>query len=130
MSDEIYSLLLKKINNGAALNLQKVEKLKENINRVPVVIVVIMNRDEAKRIPEWEEIAAVSMAVQNMWLSATAMDLGAFLSTPDFIPLLEEIFRLSSNQRILGFFFIGHVAMEYPSSGRGDIEEKVEWHEK
>ena len=130
MADEIFLFLQKQSNNGVEVNLQKVEKLRENIKRVPVVITVIMNRDEAKRIPEWEEIAAVSMAVQNMWLSATAMDLGAFFSTSDFIPLLGEIFSLNANQHVLGFFFVGHVAMEYPSPGRGNIEEKVEWYEE
>ena len=43
-----------------------------------------MNRDKQNRLPEWEEIAAVSMAVQNMWLTCYANNIGCYLSTPGF----------------------------------------------
>ena len=76
-----------------------------------------------------EEVAAVSMAVQNMWLTATAMDLGAFWGTPKFLPLLHDILELQSGQKALGFFYVGQIAMDYPSPGRGDIADKVEWME-
>ncbi|MDZ7605566.1 MAG: nitroreductase family protein [Cyclobacteriaceae bacterium] len=67
---------------GEAINPQKVEKFKSSLENVPVAIAIIFERDAAERIPEWQEIAAVSMAVQNMWLTATDMGLGAFWSTP------------------------------------------------
>ena len=45
------------------------------------IISVGMKRDDAKRIPELEEIGAVYCAVQNMYLTATADGIGAYLST-------------------------------------------------
>ena len=129
LSDEINQLLSREIESGAEINPQKVDKLKSILERVPVVIAIIMERDVAERLPEWEEIAAVAMAVQNMWLTATAMDLGAFWATPKFMPFLGETLELKSRQKALGFFYLGEIAMDYPSPGRGDIAAKIEWRE-
>jgi len=129
LSDEIYGLLNQKLEEGIEINPQKVEKLKGIIERVPVAISIIMERDIAERIPEWEEIAAVSMAVQNMWLTTTAMGLGGFWATPKFLPLIQDVLDLKPRQKALGFFYVGEIAMDYPSPGRGDIAAKVEWKE-
>eukprot|EP00764_Aduncisulcus_paluster_P012519 gnl/Carplike_NY0171/5559_a7616_222.p1 GENE.gnl/Carplike_NY0171/5559_a7616_222~~gnl/Carplike_NY0171/5559_a7616_222.p1 ORF type:complete len:199 (+),score=17.72 gnl/Carplike_NY0171/5559_a7616_222:35-598(+) len=127
LADDIFLRLEEKMKEGANVNVQKAEKLRESIKRVPVVISVAMQRDEAQRIPEWEEIAAVSMAVQNMWLTATEMGLGAFWATPYFISLLHDILEVEPGQLPMGFFYVGKVAMDYPSPGRGPVDSKVEW---
>ncbi|WP_378186512.1 nitroreductase [Aquimarina sp. W85] len=46
-----------------------------------VVIVIIMKRSQTIEIPEWEELAAVSCAVQNIWLSCTAHGLAGYWDT-------------------------------------------------
>ena len=127
LADEVFARLTQKIKEGESINPQKVEKLKDNLERVPVVILIVLQRDEAQRIPEWEEIAAVSMAVQNMWLTATDLGLGAFWATPQFMNFLEDILKIKPGEKTLGFFYLGHVALDYPSPGRGSVEEKVEW---
>lgn len=129
LSNEIYSLLVKKIASGESLNAQKVDKFKLSIENVPVAIAIIFERDAAERVPEWQEIAAVSMAVQNLWLTVTDLGLGGFWSTPEFLPLLNDIVGILPRQTLLGFFYVGHIAMDYPSPGRGDISAKVEWKE-
>jgi nitroreductase len=130
LANDIYSLLTKKVADGESLNIQKIDKFKEVLERVPVAIAIVFERDTAERIPEWEEIAAVSMAVQNMWLTATSVGLGAFWSTPEFLPLLNDILEIRPGQKLLGFFYVGHIAMEYPSPGRGDIAAKVVWKDR
>lgn len=127
LADEIYSILIEKKESRAQINLQKAEKFISGLNRVPVAIAIIIEYDIAKRIPEWEELAAVSMAVQNMWLSATAMNLGAFWATGQFLPLLSDILELEDRQKSLGFLYIGEIAMDYPAPGRGEITNKIEW---
>lgn len=127
LANDIHKLLDEKIKQGANINPQKTEKLRENIKRAPVVISIAMQRDAAKRLPEWEEIAAVSMAVQNMWLTATETGLGAFWASPDFLPLLHDILEIQPGQKAMGFFYLGNVAMDYPSPGRGTIDSKVDW---
>ncbi len=127
LAEQIYSLLNEKINTGAEINPQKAEKFKSDLEKVPVAIAIILERDAAERLPEWEELAAVAMAVQNMWLTATDIGLGAFWASPQFLPLLNTILGLKSNQKALGFFYIGQIAMDYPSPGRGNISAKVKW---
>ena len=41
-------------------------------------------------VPEWEEIAAVSMAVQNMYLTCTANNIGCYWSSPKIVDHLND----------------------------------------
>lgn len=127
LAKSIYTMLEEKYNRGEEINMQKAVKFRDNLLHVPVSMAIIMQRDAAERISEWEEIAAVSMAVQNMWLTATESGLGAFWATPPFLPQIQSLLQLEPGQKLLGFFFVGHVAMEYPSPGRGPVSEKVVW---
>lgn len=129
LAERIHALLLEKMKPGEPVNEQKTDKFISGIKNVPVAIAIIFERDSAERIPEWEEIAAVSMAVQNMWLTATSLGLGAFWSTPEFLPLLNDILEIQPRQKLLGFFYVGEIALEYPSPGRGNISAKVVWME-
>jgi len=128
-ASDAYSLLLKKIESCTKVKTtpQKAEKFKSSLENVPVAIAIIFERDVAERIPEWEEIAAVSMAVQNMWLTASSLGLGAFWATPEFLSFFNELVEIQFGQKLLGFFYVGQIAMEYPGPGRGDIAAKVEW---
>jgi len=127
LADKAYTILKNQAEEGLEIAPEKVEKFKSTMERVPVAIAIVVQRDAANRLPEWEEIAAVSMAVQNMWLHATELDLGAFWSTPAFIKLFDEILEIQPGQKCLGFFYVGQIMVDYPSPGRGDVEQKVEW---
>lgn len=122
-----HKILLEKQEQGYPIAPEKIEKFKTTMERVPVAIAVVMERDAANRLPEWEEIAAVSMAVQNMWLTATEMELGAFWATPAFIELFNDLLEIGKGQKCLGFFYVGGIMMDYPSPGRGEIAQKIEW---
>lgn len=60
-------------------------------------------------LPEWEEIAATAMAVQNMYLTATAHEVGCYWSTPGMINHLGEFLGLEENQKCIGLFYLGKV---------------------
>ncbi|MDX8341255.1 nitroreductase [Draconibacterium sp. IB214405] len=121
------AILVKKQQEGYPIASEKIEKFASTIERVPVAIAVILQLDSGGQLPEWEEVAAVSMAVQNMWLTATELELAAFWATPGFIELFDELLELDDNQKSLGFFYVGQVMMDFPSPGRRDWKEKVEW---
>lgn len=93
------------------------------------VIVVWMKRDDAKRVPEVEELGAVFCAIQNMYLTATAYGVGCYLSTGG-ITYFEEAgkyFGLGQDDKLIGFLNIG-VPKEIKTIGkRMPIEEKVIW---
>lgn len=120
-------ILIKAQSEGFTVTSEKIEKFVATLQRVPVVIATIMQLDPGQRLPEWEEVAAVSMAVQNMWLTATEMGLGAFWATPDFMNLFNEVLEIQHGQKLLGFFYVGEIMMDYPSPGRGDLGQKVSW---
>ncbi len=126
-AEDASALLRDKVVSGENINPQKIDNFRDALERVPVVIAIILNRSNADLLPEWEEVAAVSIAVQNMWLTATSLGLGAFWASPDFMKYLTGLLNLNETQKPMGFFYVGEIAMEYPSPGRGDIGEKIEW---
>lgn len=92
------------------------------------VIVICMQKDPLESIPEWEEIAAVSCAVQNLWLSATELGLAGYWSTPSSMTNASEFLELKSGERCLGMFYLGVPKENIPNqSERKPVAEKVRW---
>jgi nitroreductase len=93
------------------------------------VIALCLKRDPNKKFPEVEEIAAVSCAVQNIYLSTTAYGIGGYWTTGGvtYKPSAKEFFGLGEDDKLLGFFYLGHVAVPSPAGKRKPIEEKAEW---
>ncbi len=107
----------------------KIKKLLENPSRAAAIIAICMQRDPKQSLPEWEELAATAMAVQNMWLCCTEMNLGCYWSSPGLIKYMDEFFEFQPGERCLGFFYLGYYD-ETPAEGvRQPIDEKVEWME-
>ncbi|WP_089874353.1 nitroreductase family protein [Epilithonimonas hungarica] len=94
------------------------------------VIAIGMKRNAAHKLPEIEEIEAVACAVQNMFLSVTAYDLGCYWTTAG-ITYFEEAkphFGLGTEDRLLGFLYIGYVEKRVTAiSKRQPISNKVKW---
>lgn len=102
-------------------------KLLTNPQRAAAVIVLIMQRDPAESLPEWEEIAAVACAVQNMWLTCTAYGIGSYWSTPSAITTADEWLGLEPGQRCLGLFYMGwYDPVDLPGK-RAPVEDKTIW---
>jgi nitroreductase len=129
----------------AAFRKKMVKKEKE-LENVSVVIFVcmkrILNRKE-KLMPEWEEIAATSMAVQNMHLQLTTHwdeGYGGYWSSSGWNGWLQDdqIKALlgmegsvdGEHDKILGAFYLGQAdpkKMDSYRSSRGDVNDKVKW---
>jgi nitroreductase len=105
----------------------KLDKFIQKINDSNTVISIFLNRDKKERLPEWEEIAAVSMAVQNMWLTCYVNNIGSYWSTPGFIHEYGNLIKLDNNQSSLGFFFMGVYDHKESPKLRDDINTKVVW---
>ena len=92
------------------------------------VIAIIVHRDEKAGLPEWEEVAAVAMSVQNMWLTCASNNIGAYWGTPGFIKLLGPALELNENEKCIGLFYMGHLAEGSMAPAlRNPIEDKVQW---
>ena len=83
------------------------QKAGENPLRAGAVIAICMQRDPEASIPEFEEIASVAMAVQNMWLRCAELGLGCYWSTPKAALLADDFLRLAPGERCLGLFYLG-----------------------
>lgn len=102
-------------------------KLKENPTKAACIIAICMQRDPKESIPEWEEIAATAMAVQNMWLLCTEMNIGAYWSSPGLIKHMHEFFDFVPGEKCLGFFYMGNYDGTIESGWRNSIVDKVSW---
>lgn len=103
-------------------------KLIENPTKAGCVIAICMQRDPLALIPEWEEIAATAMAVQNMWLTASTMEIGTYWSSPGVIQFLGDFVPLEEGERCIGLFYMGRYDNPLPEGTRNtSIEEKTTW---
>jgi len=106
---------------------KKLKKLRNNPLKAGAMIAIIMQRDPKEALPEWEEIAAVACAVQNMWLTTTAYNIGAYWSSPRFIKDIGDFLHLKEGEKCLGFFYMGYHNMPEIDGKRQPILDKVEW---
>lgn len=106
---------------------EKYEKSMENPRRSACVIAICMQKDGENRIPEWEEISSVAMAVQNMWLTCSAYDIGSYWSSPRAALEANEFLGLAEGERCLGLFYMGYHEAPELQGKRTPIADKVEW---
>lgn len=112
----------------------KYNKLGEQPLLAPTVIAIGMERQGSENIPEIEEIEAVACAVQNMHLTASALGMAAFWSSPPicYTDEMREWLGLDDpRDKCLGFFYLGWPENEqWPEGHRGDAEHKITWMEE
>ena len=110
-----------------SFNPLKLKKISEKCLQADTIILICMQRDAAERVPEWEEIAATSMAVQNMYLTCSAYEIGCYWSSPKSIQFMNEFCALSDGEVCLGILYLGYYKRLPPLSTRTSIANKVEW---
>lgn len=116
-----------KCTNASVL---KQEKIMFNFKKSSHIICVCMRRDIKNSIPEWEEIAATSMSVQNIWLSCVDSNIGGYWSTPNDVHKLHAYLNLSNNERCLGLFYLGVFdELKERNIVRKNIESDISWHD-
>ena len=89
---------------------------------------------DKKPMPEWEEMAAVSCAVQNRHLMATSLGVAAYWSSGGPIDdhrIIEHLgFSAAEGDKCLGLFHVGlappGTAQKYRAA-RGDMDRKVKY---
>lgn len=105
----------------------KYKKTVQKPLRSGCVIAICMYNDPNISIPEWEELAAVACAVQNMWLSCTALNIGCYWSSPLSIINAKTFLGLKENEKCLGLFYMGYTDAISLVGKRTPIENKIEW---
>lgn len=105
----------------------KYQKLLTNPLACSHIISIGMKRHN--NVPEIEEIAAVACAVQNMYLTAAAYNIGCYWTTGGvtYNEKAKALFGLDVADKLMGFFYVGVIAVPSPQGKRGAIEDKVTW---
>ncbi|MDQ0477542.1 MULTISPECIES: nitroreductase [Chryseobacterium] len=100
---EIY----KQTANPEAFLEKKYLDISDKVAKSAAIVTICVNFSGL--VPEWEEIAATAMAVQNMYLTATAHEVGCYWSTPGMINHLNGFLGLDENQKCIGLFYLGKI---------------------
>jgi len=120
---------LYKAESGENYKEDKYLKLKKQPLIASHVIAIGMKRSSEKKIPEIEEVAAVACAVQNIYLSTTVYGFGGYWTTGGitYMDKAKSFFGLNSEDKLLGFFYLGYIAIPAVPSTRKPLSEKVVW---
>lgn len=86
---------------------KKYQDISDKIAKTDTIITISVNFSGL--VPEWEEIAATAMAVQNMYLTSAANNIGCYWSSPGMIQHLNEFLGLEENQKCYGLFYMGNI---------------------
>jgi len=91
---------------GSSFKEDKYVKMQAQPLMASHIISIGMKRNEAKRIPEIEEVEAVACAVQNIYLSVSAYGLGGYWTSGGitYMDKAKDFFGLGEEDKLLGFF--------------------------
>ncbi|HRE05488.1 MAG TPA: nitroreductase [Opitutaceae bacterium] len=121
------------ITPAAKRDEDKRAKLGVGPRRAAVVIALVAKVEPAGKIPEWEEMAAVACAAQNLLLSAHERGLGSFWSSPPVAASPEFVHWLGlerATHRAMGLIYLGWPlpGQPAPQSVRAPLAACTTWH--
>ncbi len=106
------------------------EKLMHNTDAASHLLIAVMKRGINPKISQLEEVAAVSAAIQNILLGATAAGIASFWSTGGMTHThaLKEHLGLGAEDIVMGLIFLGYTdEPAKPGLRTTVIDEKVKW---
>lgn len=122
--------LFKQHTPEASFTQQKYDNLERLGNNVSHIIVAWMKRVPNHKIPEIEEVAAVSAAIQNILLGATAKGIASFWSTGGLThhPAMKDEFGLGDEDLVMGILYLGYTDEPFREAERLiPLSDKIEW---
>jgi nitroreductase len=126
------SSLYQQTTPAAEFREDKLQKMGSTPLLAPVVVACVMERSSGGKIPAMEEIEAVSCAMQNLMLSATAAGLGSFWSSPPVLSTAEfnTWLGIREQDRCIGLLYLGwpKPGLTWPRSARQPVASKITWH--
>jgi len=107
----------------------KYEKLVHMGDQASHIIIAIMHRGTLPAIPQLEEIAAASCAIQNILLGATAMGIASYWGSGGmaYHPAMQEYLALAPEDLVLGILYLGYSDKELKGRRNTSIEDKVDF---
>jgi len=107
----------------------KYEKLLHMGDQASHIIVAIMHRGDLPAIPQLEEIAAASCAVQNILLGATALGIASYWGSGGmaYHPVMREFLALPPENLVLGILYLGYSDKQLHGRRNTPIEAKIDY---
>jgi nitroreductase len=106
------------------------EKLEHNVDKASHLVIAVMKRGENVKIPQVEEVAAASAAIENILLGATAMGIASFWSTGGMTHshALKTHFELAADDIVMGLIYLGYTDEPAKDGVRNTaLTEKIKW---
>ena len=102
---------------------------RKKVSRAPVIVVFTCLPSQEEGIEEAEELVSVAMAIQNFLIGAHASGMGAMLRTGGvaYHPSVRKNLGLVSNERVVGFVYVGYPAGERTLTERTSAGELTTW---
>jgi len=107
----------------------KFDKLVHMGDQASHIVIAIMHRGNLPAIPQLEEIAAASCAVQNILLGATAMGIASYWGSGGmaYHPVMQQYLSLAPEDLVLGILYLGYSDSQLPGRRQTSIETKVDY---
>jgi nitroreductase len=108
---------------------RKLLYLRDYPKNAACLIGIVLAKSYRPDLPEWEEIAAVASAVQNMAITCAAHGIGNYWSTVDAAIAYVAKQGLDPNEQALGLLYMGYCPPGYKGATkrRTDINQKVSY---
>ena len=106
------------------------DKLVHNVDLASHLVVAVMKRGDNPKIPQIEEVAAASAAIQNVLLGATALGISSFWSSGGLTHRheLKEFLQLAPDDIVMGLIYFGYTDEPAKEGVRNTPwNEKVKW---
>lgn len=127
---EAHAALYRAHTDPALFREETFDKLRQRPMDCSHVIVICMKRGENPKIPVIEEVEAVACAVQNLWLTASALGLAGYWSSGGmtYHPAFRDWLGLGPEDQCLGLFMLGRPKAAPPEGKRrAPWQDKVRW---
>ena len=118
--------LLNEIMKVTDFSESKKQNIENRFEKTSHIISICMKKN-IEIVPEWEEIAATAMAVQNIWISCSKSKIGGYWSTPKYSRKLRKFLELDKDEICLGFFYLGIHQSERKKRLRDSVVDKIQW---
>jgi len=118
--------LYKEVTPATQFLQKKYDSITEKAEQASCIIALNLKLHSDK-VPEWEELAALACAVQNMALTAEALNVGAYWSSPGMLADLKDYLNLDEQEKCYGLFYMGYHNEPARSAMRQPVADKIKW---
>jgi nitroreductase len=105
------------------------DKFLHNGDTASHIIITVMHRGALPKVPVMEEEAAVSSAIQNILLGATALGIASFWSTGGMVHhyAMKELLHLRNEDVVMGMIYLGYTDAEQKGRRMVPLVQKIKW---